>query len=52
MQRAVLCLAVALCLCSTLSADAPGFLKSDLGKAKSEASSTGKLVFIYFNLPG
>ena len=52
MQRAALCLMAALGVAAIASADTPGFIQTDLAKAKSEALATGKLVFIYFNLPG
>jgi len=52
MLRVVLSLTLALGLCAAACAEAPGFVQSDLGKAKSEALSAGKLVLIYFNLPG
>lgn len=52
MSRFGRCAAVTLLLASVATAQTPGFLQSDLGKARSEAAVTGKLVFIYFNLPG
>ena len=52
MLRAASSLALILALAALASADVAGFVQSDLGKAKSEALATGKLVFVYFQKPG
>jgi hypothetical protein len=51
MRRALLCTALLAGLLTTAAAAPPGFI-TDLGQAEAHAASTGKLIFVYFNLPG
>jgi hypothetical protein len=44
--------AVALALMATCAAATPPGFTTDLRAAQAEAQATGKLVFVYFNLPG
>jgi hypothetical protein len=50
MKRAALAAALVVGLCAGATA-APAFM-TDFAKAKQEAKATGKLIFVYFNLPG
>ena len=51
MRRALLPLALAVGLAAAASAAPPGFI-NDTKQARAEAQATGKLIFVYFNLPG
>lgn len=51
MKRAALPLVLAMGLAAGAAAAPAGFI-TDFEQAKQEARETGKLIFVYFNLPG